>query len=80
MLKGQARNIEIFKVGAGRVDEFGINRQQNETAPLQRRASEQGVARTSLSTSLSRAEEVADLMREAIRKAERRKRKAHKTS
>ena len=76
MKKGQARNIEIFKVGAGRVGEFGVKRQQREARQLKTRVSESGIAQTSL----TRAEEVANLQEEARRRAERRKRKAIRTS
>lgn len=76
MKKGQARNIEIFKVGAGRIDEFGVRRQQRETRQTQPRTSERHLAQTFL----TRAEEVANMKQEAQLKAERRKRKAIRTS
>ena len=76
MSRDQTRNIETFKVGGGRVDEFGLNRQQRETAQLQRRSSEEGPA----PKRLTKAEQVAQVLKQAQRKAERRKRKAHKTA
>ena len=74
MSREQMRNIEIFKVGGGCVDEFGLNRQQSKTEHLGRRSSEVGPAQKPL----TKAEQVAKLMKEAQRKAERRTRKAHK--
>ena len=76
MAKEQTRNIETFKVGGSRVDEFGLNRQQRETEQLRRRSIEASPEQQPL----TKAEQVAQLMKEAHRKAERRKRKAHKTA
>ena len=76
MSRDQTRNIETFKVGGGRVDEFGLNRQQRETKQFQHRSSKAAVA----DKPLTKAEQVAQVLKEAQRKAERRKRKAHKTA
>ena len=67
MSREQTRNIETFKVGAARVNQFERNRQQSETKQFPR-CSNKAVA----DKPLTKAEQVAKLMRNAHRRAERR--------
>ena len=70
-MKGQTRNIETFKVGAGsKMNEFDFHKRQGRMREHQSSAIEPGVNRTE-----SAAEKVARLTKEAHEKVLRRKKR-----
>lgn len=74
MSRDQTRNIETFKIGGARVNEFEFHQHQGEMSErFRRRSSDSG----SESKPLTKAEQVAELTKRARQKAQRRKKKIH---
>ena len=70
-MKGQTRNIETFKVGAGtRVNEFDFHKHQEEMHEHPAAEHEEGFAKTE-----TKAERVARLTKEAHEKVLKRKKR-----
>ena len=69
-MRDQTRNIETFKVGATRVNEFDFHKHQGEMHEHHAAERERNDGRAS-----ARAEQVADLMKQAHKKVERRKKR-----
>ena len=69
-MKGQTRNIETFKVGATRVNEFDFHKHQGEMHEQRDDNHER-----SLMANETKAERVADIMKKAHEKVLRRKKR-----
>ena len=70
-MKGQTRNIETFKVGAGtRVNEFDFHKHQEEMHEQHTPEHEEGLGKTE-----TKAERIARLTKEAHEKVLRRKKR-----
>ena len=69
-MRGQTRNIETFKVGATRVNEFDFHKHQGE---MNEHHAGKGKRRDGRAS--TRAEEVAELIHQAHKKVERRKKR-----
>ncbi len=69
-MKDQTRNIETFKVGATRVNEFDFHKHQGEMHERRANDHEHGTAATE-----TKAERVAETMKKAHEKVLRRKRR-----
>ncbi|HVS20891.1 MAG TPA: hypothetical protein VHD88_03535 [Pyrinomonadaceae bacterium] len=70
-MKGQTRNIETFKVGAGtRVNEFDFHKRQGEMHEHAANEHEQGAGATE-----AKAARVAEIMKKAHEKVLRRKKR-----
>ncbi len=70
-MKGQTRNIETFKVGAGtRLNEFDFHKHQGEMHEHRTNEHEQEFAKTE-----TRKEQVTNLMKKAHEKVLRRKKR-----
>ena len=69
-MKSQTRNIETFKVGTTRVNEFDFHKNQGEMHEHHNDAGEKGSNKTE-----TRAEKVARLTKQAHEKVLRRKKK-----
>ena len=67
-MKGGTRNIETFKVGGARVNESDLHKHQAETQ--EHRGPEPGAAKVQ-----TRAEQVAEVMKQAHEKVLRRKKR-----
>ena len=72
MAKDQTRNIETFKIGGTRVNEFEFHKHQGEMNEHFVQHPHQGTAE---GKPLTKAERVAQLMAQAHRKVQRRKKK-----
>ena len=72
MAKDQTRNIETFKIGGTRVNEFEFHKHQGEMNEHFLQHPHQGATE---SKPLTKAERVAQLMAQAHRKVQRRKKK-----
>ena len=70
MMKGQTRNIETFRVGSTKVDEFAFHKHQGEMREHAGDAKGEGFGKTE-----TRAEEIARVVKEAHEKVLRRKRR-----
>jgi hypothetical protein len=73
MSRDQTRNIETFKIGGTRVNEFEFHQHQGEMSERFGRRSRDA---ESEGKPLTKAEQVAELMKQARQKAKRRKKKA----
>jgi len=71
-MRDQTRNIETFKVGANKVNEFDFHKHQGEMRERHGDEHEQGTAAVQ-----TKAERVAEVMRKAHEKAMRRKKHKH---
>ena len=72
--RDQTRNIETFKIGATRVNEFEFHKRQGEIpGRFARHTRETNAA----ARPLTQAERIAQLTERAHRKAQRRKKKIH---
>lgn len=69
-MKGQTRNIETFKVGSTRVNEFDFHKHQGEMQEHHVTQQEQGGGKVQ-----TRAERVAEVMKQAHEKVLRRKKR-----
>jgi hypothetical protein len=69
-MRDQTRNIETFKVGASRLNEFAFHKHQGEMNEHQDASTPQGSGQP-----LTRAEQVAEVMKQAHEKVRRRKKK-----
>jgi hypothetical protein len=69
-MKGQTRNIETFKVGATRVNEFDFHKHQGEMHEPRADEHERGSGATE-----TKAERVAEIMKKAHEKVLRRKKR-----
>ena len=69
-MKGQTRNIETFKVGSTRVNEFDFHKNQGEMQEHHGNQQEQGAGKVQ-----TRAERVAEVMKQAHEKVLRRKKR-----
>ena len=77
MAKDQTRNIETFKIGGTRVNEFEFHKHQGEMAEHSaKRARETGAGDKPMTPS----ERIAELTERAHRKAQRRKKKVHRSA
>ena len=68
-MKGQTRNIETFKVGATKVNEFDFHKHQGE---MHEHAADE---KPTPSATRTRAEQVAEITRQAHEKVLRRKKR-----
>jgi hypothetical protein len=69
-MKGQTRNIETFKVGSTRVNEFDFHKHQGEMQEHHDNNQEQIAGKTQ-----TKAERVAEVMKQAHEKVLRRKKR-----
>jgi hypothetical protein len=69
-MKGQTRNIETFKVGSTRVNEFDFHKHQGEMQEHHDNNQEQIAGKTQ-----TKAEQVAEVMKQAHEKVLRRKKR-----
>ena len=76
MAKDQTRNIETFKIGGTRVNEFEFHKHQGEMAGHSQR---RGRETSADDKPLTQAERIAQLTERAHRKAQRRKKKVHRS-
>jgi hypothetical protein len=76
MAKDQTRNIETFKIGGTRVNEFEFHKHQGEMAEHSTRRARGTSADDKPPT---QAERIAQLTERAHRKVVRRKKKAHRS-
>ena len=73
MAKDQTRNIETFKIGGTRVNEFEFHKHQGEMNEHFQQHPHLGATENK---PLTKAERVAQLMEQAHRKAQRRKKRS----